>query len=319
MAKKNVLVYSEDRELALQLLGKGRQFADMLGGSLISLLMGSEVIDINGLIAHGADKVYVVEDPKLEHLSLEPCRATILKAFERSTPHVILIGATKRGKELAARVAAALNTGCMTECVRLDLDGEKRLIADRLTYGGSTISTQISKKGPHIATVATRVFVKMEPSSREGEVIGLDIDLPDSKVKIIERRKKGTGSFGLEEASIIVSAGRGFKEQEDLQLLNELAELLGATVGCSRPVAADLGWMEDWIGISGRKVSPKLYLACGISGTIQHAAGIRNSQIIVAINISEDANIHEMSDYSIVGDLYIVIPALTKALKDKIG
>ena len=123
----------------------------------------------------------------------------------------------------------------------------------------------------------------------------------------------------LEGAPIIVSAGRGFKAEEDLKLLEELAEVLGAKVGCSRPISADLGWMEDWIGISGRKVSPKFYLACGISGTIQHVAGIRDSQIIVSINEDANANINEISDYSLVGDLYTVLPALIKALKEKVG
>lgn len=316
---KNVLVYSEDRELVLQLLGKGRELADKAGGELYALLLGSGITGAGDLFGYGADMVYVVDDPKLAQFGLEPYRAAVLEAIGNVSPGFVLIGATKRGKELAARVAAALDTGCMTECVGLDIDGEGKLRAERLTYGGSTISTQVSKREPHIATVPARAFEKLEPSPRSGEVIELDVDLPDARVKILETREKSKGDLGLENSPVIVSAGRGFKEQGDLRLLEELAEALGAKMGCTRPVAADLGWMEEWIGISGRKVAPKLYVACGISGTIQHAAGIRDSQIIVSINSSETANIHDMSDYSIVGDIYTVLPALTKAIKEKVG
>jgi electron transfer flavoprotein alpha subunit len=192
-------------------------------------------------------------------------------------------------------------------------------VGERLTYAGSTISTEVSRKAPHIATVPARAFEKPEPSAGVSEIVTLDVTIPEPRVKVVERRDKAKGDTGLEDALIIVSAGRGFKAKEDLKILEELAGVLGAKVGCSRPISADLGWMEAWIGISGRKVSPKLYLACGISGTIQHAAGIRDSQIIVSINKEESANIHEISDYSIVGDLYAVLPALVKALKEKIG
>jgi electron transfer flavoprotein alpha subunit len=315
----NALAYSEDRELLLQLLGKSREIAEKAGGEVCALLIGSGISGADELFRYGADKVYVVDDPKLEHFSLEPYRASVLEAVEKASPGFILLGATKCGKELAARVAAALDTGCMTECVSLEIDDEGRLRAERLTYGGSTISTQVSKKAPHVATVPARAFEKIEASSGSGEIVEPDVELPDARLEILERRDKRRGDLGLEEAPVIVAAGRGFKDQGDLKLLEELAGVLGAKMGCTRPIAADLGWMEEWIGISGRKVAPKLYVACGISGTIQHAAGIRDAQIIVSINNAETANIHEMSDFSLVGDIYTVLPALTKALKEKVG
>ena len=315
----NVLAYSEDRELLLQLLGKAREMAEKTGGEVCALLMGSGVSGADELFYYGADRVYVVDDPKLEHFGMEPCRASVLGAVGEASPGFILMGATKRGKELAARVAAALDTGCMTECVGLEIDGKGRLRAERLTYGGSTVSTQLSKKEPHVVTVPARAFEKIEVPSGSGEIVALDLELPDARVEVVERREKSRGDLGLEEAPVIVSAGRGFKDRGDLRLLEELAGVLGAKMGCTRPIAADLGWMEEWIGISGRKVAPKLYVACGISGTIQHAAGIRDSQIIVSINSSETANIHGMSDFSLVGDIYTVLPALTKALKEKLG
>lgn len=318
MAGKSVLVYSEDREVGFQLLGKGRELADKIGVELTALVVGSGLTGVEEFVEHGADRVIVVDDPGLSQFSLEPYREAVLEAVKVSEPEVFLIGATKRGKELAARVAAALDTGCMTECIYLDVDGQGRLEAKRLTYGGSTIASEVSTRRPHMATVPPRAFKKLEPSTREGEVVRLDVVVPASRVEVVERREKARGDMGLEEAPVIVSAGRGFRDREDLRLLEELAGVLGAKMGCTRPVAADLGWMEEWIGISGHKVAPRLYVACGISGTVQHAAGIRDAQLIVSINNQEGANIHGLSDYSVVGDLYTVLPALTRALKEKL-
>jgi len=315
MAWEGVMVYSEDMELELQLLGKGRELAEKLDTELHAVMIGSEVTEADVLIDHGADKVLVADNPGLAYFAVEPYKATILEAVNRESPEILLIGATKRGKELAPRVAAALNTGCMTECIELDVDDERRLLAERLTYGGSCIAKEVSRRRPHVATIPPRTFHKLLPSKRAGEVVKLDFEVPNPRVAVVERREKSRGEGGLEEAPIIVSAGRGFRQKEDLKLLEELAELLGAKIGCTRPIAADSGWLDEWIGISGLKVKPRLYIACGISGTVQHAAGIRDAQIIVSINKDEAANIFGLSDYGIVGDLFRVLPALTKALK----
>ncbi len=312
-----VMVYSENGDLALQLVGKGRELADKLGSNLCALVAGQGVEDTQTFINHGSDGVYVADDPALAEFSLEPYRAVLLEAVKTGSPQVLLIGGTKRGKELAPRVAAALDTGCMTDCISLDVDREGRLVGERLVYGGSTVAKEVSHKMPQMATVPPKAFKKPEPAERRGEVVRLDVDLPAPRVNVIERRGKSKGDTGLEDASIIVSAGRGFKEKKDLGLLKELAEVLGAKMGCTRPVAADLGWMNDWIGISGKKVGPKLYIACGISGTIQHAAGIRDAQVIVSINSDESAGIFGISDYGLVGDLYKVVPALTRAFRGR--
>jgi electron transfer flavoprotein alpha subunit len=316
-SRKGVFVYSENRALLLQLLGKGEELAEKLGGKLSTLVVGSKTPDETELHEHGADVVYVAEKPELPSIDAECHRSALVEAINSDSPHIAIIGATKRGKELAARLAAILDTGCMTECIDLDVDDEGRLTSRRLTYGGSTIASEISRKAPHIATVAPLTFQEREPKPKKGEIIQLDFETPKQRVRVVERREKRKEEVALEEASIIVSAGRGFKAQGDLRLLQELAGALDAKMGCTRPIAADLGWMDEWIGISGHKVKPKLYVACGVSGTIQHAAGIRDSQIIVSINESETANINELSDYSIVGDLYKVLPALTRALRER--
>jgi len=314
----NILVFSEDPDLLLQLMGKGRKLSESLGGELTALLVGSKPSDLGELTRYGSKKILVADDPGFEHFNVEAYKAAFLKAVEACDPGIILIGATKRGKELAARVAASLNTGCMTECLSIEV-GEDGLIGERFAYGGSTIATEVSTKTPHVATIPSRVFEKPEPVDWEAEIVPLDVEAPEPRVRVVERREKASGDIDLEGAPVIVSAGRGFKAKEDLSLLEELAGIIDAKIGCSRPISADLGWMEEWIGISGRKVAPKLYVACGISGTIQHAAGIREAQIIVSINESESANIHEISDYSLVGDIYTVLPALSKALKERLG
>lgn len=318
MSKNGVLVYSEDSELQLQLLGKGVELAEKLGSELYSVILGSEIENFDVMIEHGADKVYVVDRPGLSLFALEPYRAALIEIVKVVSPEIIIIGATKRGKELAARIAAALDTGCMTECIELNLDDEGRLLAQRLTYGGSSIAKEMSRKRPHIATVPPRMFQKSTPKKRTGEVVRVDLEVPTPRVTVVERREKSRSDTGLEDAPIIISAGRGFREKEDLKIIEELAEILEAKIGCSRPISADNGWLEEWIGISGRKVTPRLYLACGISGTVQHAAGIKDAQIIVSINKDENANIFELSDYGIIGDLYKVLPALIKAFKAKL-
>ncbi len=305
------LVYSEDRELAFQILAKARELADVKGSEVVALVTDGAPQEY---INQGADRALSVED--LGGFVLAPYRAAMLKAVDEEAPEFILMGATKRGKELAPRIAATLGVGCMTECYSLSLE-DGRLVVERLTYGGSTVATEYSSSVPTVITVPPRSFEKLEAAERPGEVIALAVDAPESDVKVIEVREKPKSSTDVENADIIISAGRGFKEKDDLKMLDELAEILGAAVGCTRPISADLGWMDFWVGISGKKVKPNLYITCGISGQIQHVAGIRDSKIIVSINNDESAGIHKVSDYSIVGDIYEVVPALIKVLKER--
>ncbi|MCW4050630.1 MAG: electron transfer flavoprotein subunit alpha/FixB family protein [Candidatus Bathyarchaeota archaeon] len=303
------LVYSEDRELAFQLLGKARELADKTGSSVAAIVVGES----QEYVKQGADKALKAD---LGEFNVETVKEALLEAVKMTEPSVIMIGATKRGKEVAPRVAAALGVGCMTECSSVDLGEDGKIIVERLTYGGSTVAKETSTSTTTVITVPSRSFEKLEPKERTGEIIELTFEAVKPRVKVLKRREKPRSSVDLESAPVIISAGRGFKTQEDLKILDELAEVLGAQISCTRPISADLGWMDQWVGISGKKVKPSLYVACGISGTIQHVAGIRDSQIIVSINNDESAGIHGLSDYSIVGDLYEVIPALAKALKE---
>jgi electron transfer flavoprotein alpha subunit len=300
------LIYSENTELSLQLLGKAIQLS---GAGVSAVAVTHDQADT--LVGSGAAKVYLVKDRSLDAL-----RAGILDVVARESPDLVMVGSTKRGRELAPRVAAALNAGYSGDCFDAQ-QGEGGFAVKRLAYGGSSIASTFIRGKPAVISVSPRSFQKPEAQGKQGEIIELNTSTPAPGVKVLETRPKKTSDAGLESAKIIVSAGRGFKKREDLKLLEDLAFELGAKMGCSRPVSADLGWMDQWVGISGKKVAPRLYVACGISGTIQHAAGIRDSQIIVGVNSDEAAGIHELSDYSIVGDIYAVLPALTRALRER--
>ena len=305
MTDVKTLIYSENTELSLQLLGKALQ----LSGDAVALTTDTQ--QANALSDYGA-KVYTVKDH-----SSEAVRAGLLDAAKRESPDIVFIGSTKRGREIGPGLASALNAGYSGDCFDVQ-KGADGFLVKKFVYGGSSIATLKMRGKPAVVSVPARSFQKPEAQGKKGEVVERVVAAPTPKIRVVESRPKKAGDSGLESAKIIVSAGRGFKKREDLKLLEELASELDAKMGCSRPISADLGWMDQWVGISGKKVAPRLYIACGVSGTIQHAAGIRDSQLIVSINSDEAAGIHELSDYSIVGDIYTVLPALTKALRDRV-
>ncbi|OGS40419.1 MAG: electron transfer flavoprotein subunit alpha, partial [Euryarchaeota archaeon RBG_13_31_8] len=232
-----------------------------------------------------------------------------------------LIGSNKNGKELASRLAGILNAGCIIDCINLHVKN-KKLMVERIVYSGNAIAQEQFNSKPEIVTIPPKVFNPLPADPHhKGDIIKKKFDAEKSSSKIIKIQEMNAGDVNVEEAEIIVSCGRGFKNKDDIKLVSELADALkGKTVGCSRPIAADLKWLSEdhWIGLSGHKVKPKLYIAAGISGQIQHIAGMRDSGIIVAINKDPEALIFKSADYGIVGDLYEVLPKLTYAVKEKL-
>jgi electron transfer flavoprotein alpha subunit len=310
-----VWVFSENKDTALELLGKGRELANKLNVKLGAVILGHNVKDQNVEYAtHGADEIYVVDDPLLSEFHEEIYTDTISNLIAENKPEIFLIGATKRGKEIAPRIATRLETGCVTDCTTLDIDEEKRLLMNRMVYGGNAIATLICNTKPQIATVPSKTFEKVQEKS-EGKIFEVKVKLNEPRIKIIETKKKEIAESRIEESNVIIGGGRGLKKKEDFNLLEELAKVLGGQVGYTRPVAEDLKWFHEWIGLSGHLVKPSLYIAIGISGAIQHLAGIRDSKIIVVINKDPDALIFESADYGVVGDLYSVVPALTDTLR----
>jgi len=317
-----VIVYSDDKKITLELLSKGSELAKELGKKQTAVIIGkADEALAKEYIAHGADKVFVAETD-LDSFKAEEYAELLENVIKETGAETILIGSNKNGKELASRLAAKLDAGCVTDCTNLYLK-DKKLTVERVVYSGNAIAVEQFTGKPNIVTIPPKVF---DPLSKDekltGDIVKRKFDVEKSASKILKVQEMKTEGVSVEDAEIIVSCGRGFKNKDDIKLVEELADVLkGKTVGCSRPLAADLKWMSEdhWIGLSGHKVKPKLYIAAGISGQIQHIAGMRDSGIIVAINKDPEALIFRSADYGIVGDLYDVLPKLTDAIKTKMG
>jgi len=317
---RGVWVFSEKHDLALEMLGKGREIADKLQTELAAVLIGHGVQKkADELIRYGAGKVYFVDNPALKHFQIEAYLSVLYNLAVNYKPEIILIGSTRNGKPLAARLATRLEAGCVPDCAKLSVDKHGRLVGERITYGGNAAAKITFKTKPQIATIPARAFEKPESKDSSGQLIKLDVKVEESKTEVVETKPLETSSVRIEDADVIISCGRGLGKKEDKALLDELATVLCGQVGCSRPLAEDRKWFTEWVGLSGHKVKPKLYIACGISGVIQHVAGIRDAKVIVAINKDEQAPIFEVADYGVVGNLYEILPALKEAIKKQLG
>jgi electron transfer flavoprotein alpha subunit len=316
--QKSIWAYSESSQLFLELLGKGRNLADNFGAELVAIST-SETDDTQKLIYHGADRVLTIRDPAFRTFQVDVYTDAFANLATERKPDTILLGATRNGLEFAPRLAERLKTGCVTEATRLELDAEKKyLLVDRVTMGGNLTETQISKIKPQIVTVPKGLFSSAQPDTvRKGEVVKVEPKFKPPSTKLIETKPKPAKGVKLSDASVIVSFGRGVRKKEDMALIEQFAQAVGGVIGCSRPIAEDLRWLpeEQYIGLSGQKVNPKLYFALGISGQIQHLTGIRGSRVIVAINNDPKAPIFEFSDYNVVADLYQMVPAMIEAVK----
>ena len=312
-----VWVFSESNDLALELLGKGRELADRMQTQLTALWLGSNIQgQAQQLIQHGADRVLVVDSPQLKDFRVEPYLSALSTLAKRYAPDIILMGSTRRGKELAARLATRLETGCVPDCAKLSLNDQGNLVAERIVYGGGATAKITFRTKPKIATVPPRTFEKPTPSiDRAGQVLPVEVQFEEPKTEIAETKQTEASKVKIEEAHIVVCGGRGMEKKEDFKMLDELAQLTGGQTGNTRPLAEDRKWFSEWLGLSGHKVKPTVYIGCGVSGVIQHVAGIRDSQVIVAVNKDPEAPLCEVADYVVVGNLYEIIPAFIEALK----
>lgn len=303
----------------LGLLGKGSELADSLKTELAAILLGHNVKDkADELFGYGANKVYLIDNPLLEKPLAEPYVSALTNLAKQYKPDILLVGSTRKGKELASRTAQRLETGCVPDCTYLSIDANKRLLMGRVVYGGNAVATHFCRTKPQIATVPQRVFEKLPYKERKGEVVKFDAKLEEPKTEILNVKNIEAAKVKIEEAKVVVAGGRGLEKKEDFAILDELAKIIGGQVGYTRPLCEDRKWFTDWVGLSGHYIKPSLYVGCGISGVIQHVAGIRDSQIIVAINKDPEAPIFEIADYKIIGDLYEIIPALAEALKKQL-
>lgn len=345
-AYKNVWVYAEQRKgkllnVALELIGEGRRLSREIGedAKVCALLVGNNIENLaKECYEYGADSVYLIEDPLLENYTTDGYTKVIVDAVEEYKPEIVIYGATHIGRDLAPRVAARLNTGLTADCTRLDIkvssyidyaiknttldvssldpnSDDKGLKQTRPAFGGNLMATIICPKTrPQMSTVRPGVMQKRERQiGSEGELVKIQpaISKSDIKIEILDIVKSAKEIVSLTDAEIICSGGRGLGDPSGFELIKKFADKVGGVVGSSR-AAVDSGWIDHshQVGQTGTTVKPKIYFACGISGAIQHLAGMQTSDIIVAINKDPDAPIFEVADYGIVGDLYKIIPQL---------
>ncbi len=316
-----ILTFAEQRDgklrrSALETVSEARRLAGPLGAAVAAVVIGPGGESLAGdLAAHGADAVHVFDDPGFAAYATESYARALAQAVGETKASVVLIPFTATGKDLAPRVAAKLGAGLASDCVALAVkDG--RLTARRPMYAGKAYATVEWAGEPQVATLRPNVFALAQPdASRPAQVVKSTADA-SARAKVTAVKASSGGRVQLTEAQVIVSGGRGLKAAEHFHLVEELAEALGAATGASRAVV-DAGWVDHsmQVGQTGKTVSPTLYVACGISGAIQHLAGMSSSKFIVAINKDADAPIFKVADYGIVGDLFEVLPALTSALQ----
>lgn len=322
---KNVWVYAEQRQgvitpVVFELLGEGKKIAEETGSELCAFLIGNNIASLaNELIEYGAEKVYLAENQLLENYSTDGYAKVLSDAINEYKPEIVLYGATHIGRDLAPRISARVNTGLTADCTKLEVDPEdKKLKQTRPAFGGNLMATIICPDHrPQMSTVRPGVMEKLARNKdNKGTIINVNLELikEDIRTIVVEVVKHKKDIVSLTDSEIIVSGGKGLGSLEGFKMLKQLADTLGGTVGASR-AAVDAGWIDhaNQVGQTGTTVKPKIYFACGISGAIQHLAGMSDSDIIIAINKNAMAPIFNVANYGIVGDVNQVVPLLIEA------
>lgn len=322
---RGVAVYGQMREdglhpVSLELLGKARELAEVTGEPVYVLLIGYGLAArAQTLLDYGADRVYVYDHPALEHFTVTPYENAFYDFIQRTRPGSILVGATNLGRSLAPRVAARCGAGLTADCTKLEMRENTDLVQIRPAFGGNVMAQIITPDArPQFATVRYKIFSKPERlENPRGEILFAEIseEMLRSGTEVVEVIPKPQ-VVDISEADVIVACGRGFRTQGDLQLAEELAQLLGAQMACTRPLI-EAGWMDPrrQIGLSGRTVKPKLIITLGVSGSVQFAAGMKGSDKIIAVNSDPNANIFDIAHVGVVGDLYEILPELIRQAK----
>lgn len=323
MEEGGVMIFAEQEDgrihpITFELLGKGRELAEKLGKGLSSVLLGYRLErDAMELIYHGANTVFLYDHPSLREFDVIRYKENIVNLIKEERPEIFLLGATPIGRSLGPRIAAALETGLTADCIDLDIDEtDGSLVQIRPAFSGNIIARIKTRTRPQMATVRYKVMKRSDrDTTRQGRIVRKEVrEVEETGVHLI--KKEPIKGMDISEAEVIVSGGRGLRKPEDFGLLEELSRLLGGVVGSSRPLV-DEGWIgrEHQVGFSGNTVKPRIYIACGISGSPQHLFGMRDSEVIIAINKDPSAPIFKFSDYCILGDLYEVLPALIREIK----
>ncbi len=323
---KGIIVFIEQRDneiqnVSLELIGKATKLAEKLNTTVTAVLLGHDHKSHDQLlISYGADKVVLIDDEKLGMYSTEPYTQALTAVIRAKKPEIVLFGATSIGRDLAPRVSARMQTGLTADCTSLEIDEEGGLLMTRPAFGGNIMATIVSPNHrPQMSTVRPGVMAKLErDASRTGETELFDVAFEDNAccVEVLSFEKAKKERIDIQDADILISGGRGMGSKDNLYLLHSLADEVGGTVSSSR-AAVDAGWMEQdrQVGQTGKTVRPNLYMACGISGAIQHLAGMEESELIIAINKDADAPIFEVADLGVVGDVHKILPLVTERIK----
>ncbi|MFH0788255.1 MAG: electron transfer flavoprotein subunit alpha/FixB family protein [Pseudomonadota bacterium] len=308
------------RKISFELVSEGRRLADQSGQPLTAIVLGHQITEeANKLTPFGVDTLYIADAPELAAYTPEAYTAVLSQLIKEKQPDIVLGGSSQQGKELAARLAARLETGLAMDCVAFRLE-DGLLIAKRPIYAGKVYAEVVCETArPQMATARPNVFPVLEPDANRTaavETVPVSLKPEDLRTTLVEALADQSGKVDLTEATCIVSGGRGLKGAENFAILEKMAGVIGASVGASRS-AVDAGWRphSDQVGQTGKVVNPNLYIACGISGAIQHLAGMGSSKVIVAVNKDPDAPIFQKADYGIVGDLFEVVPVLEEEFK----
>ncbi len=324
---KGVMIYAEVAEgkltaISTELLGCGRKLADDLGEELCAVLAGSDVSSLaQEVIASGADKVYVVDDPLLKDYQTDSYISVMEKIVKQVMPQILILGQTSIGRDLAPRLAFKLGTVATTDCLELAIDPDSKLMLQtKPVYGGNAQAIYTCESYPQIATVRAKAMSPLErDDSRQGEVITIEAGLDPSSIrtKTLEKVAETVAGIRLEDAEVVVSGGRGIGDADGFKQLEELTKLLKGAVGASRP-PCDNGWVPDvlQVGLTGKVVTPELYIAVALSGSSQHMSGCSGSKNIVAINKDPEANIVKLARFAVIGDWKKIIPAFTSKVKE---
>ncbi len=317
------LLSGQVKNVGLELLVGARKLVDAAGEKLVAVVIGHETDEaVKAAVSYGADQVIVVDSPVFAEYTTEGYTFALEQLVNKYKPSNLLIGATINGRDLGPRLAARLKTGLVADCVALDIDASSGVVQwTRPAYGGNELAVvEIPEARPQMGTVRASVFKRGEPDlCRTAEIIKEDISVPEGTIRsaVIEKIAEEAEGIKLEDADVVIAGGRGVGGAENFVLLKDLAAALGGgAIGASR-AAVDAGWIThlSQIGQTGKTVSPKIYVACGISGAIQHLAGMSGSDVVIAVNRDPDAPIFEVADYGIVGNLKQVLPVLTEAIK----
>jgi len=308
---KNVIIFSESYEALIEISTKIREV--MGREAVISAVTTSEANIKGDLGGYGINKVYIVEGLR----SIEDAVNIIREMHEREKSKLVVFESNKFNREVAVKVAVKIEAGYIADCIDFKLDLDGKVIGRRMIYASKAIESIKILSDTAVMTMPRRITEAKGQWDFKCEIIREKVKPVEPKILLMDVKKKELSAVPLESAEVIVAVGRGVRRREDCKMIEDLAKILGGIVSCSRPVAADLKWFNEWIGLSGHKVSPKLYIAVGISGAIQHLAGIQNAKIVVAINKDSEAPLIKSADYGVVADLYEFIPKLIEKLKGK--